>query len=332
MEREYVEGLVSVVIPCYNVAPYIMRCLNSIVNNTYKKVEIICVDDGSTDNTLDELRSVDDERITIISQENQGVSAARNAGLECAHGEYISFVDPDDWIHKDFFQRLVDIQKSTDADVVMCDYLRVENFVDDEIISDPMSPVLYGVLDVWNKTSFKNYIWRKLYKRSYVADSMFMKGVKISEDMMFNIDTVIANPKAKYAVTNDKLLYYYNRPNSLVRSFTGEELLSIVDGVSKAISRSDAELVVIPAIETVKFGLSARYLSMFEPGYKEVKTKCASYFKLALKNIKGSVSTVEYIKYSLFVRFPFLYRYFRILTDRTMRDWERCQKQKYSVR
>lgn len=331
MDQKYVKDLVSVIIPCYNVAPFIKRCLDSILNNSYKNLELICVDDGSTDNTLEELRGFNDERITIIHQENQGLSAARNTGLEVARGEFITYVDSDDWVHKEYVQRLIDAQKMTDADVVMCDYLRVEGFVEDEPISTPLSPVIYDDLGVWNNTQFKHYVWRKLYKRTYAADWLFLRGVKI-EDILYNVDTFVANPGSKYAVISDKLLYYYNRPGSLIRTFTGEDLLPIAEGISKAIPRSNKELVVVPAVETIKAGLAARYLSMFEPNYKDIKARCASYFKLAMDNIKGCISTGEYIKYYIFVHFPFVYRYFRILTDNTMRDWEKNQKLKHSVK
>lgn len=329
MKKEYTESLVSVVIPCYNVAPFVKRCLESLINNTYQKLELICVDDGSTDDTFDELQKIKDDRIIIIKQENQGLSGARNSGVEVAHGEFITYVDSDDWVHKDFVQRLVDAQKMTDADVVMCDYLRVEGPVSDIEIKTPVAPVVYNDLDVWNKTPFKHYVWRKLYKRSYIIDCSFLRGVKI-EDILYNIDTFVANPGAKYAVIDDKLLYYYNRPGSLIRNFTGEDLLPISEGIAKAILRSPEDLVVVPAVETIKAGLAARYLSMFEPNYKEIKEKCSSFFDLALKNMKGRVSTIEYIRYSVFARFPFVYRCLRIMTDRTMRDWEKNQKLKHS--
>lgn len=331
MEHEFVKGMVSVIVPCYNVAPYIKRCLNSILNNTFSDFEIICVNDGSTDDTLEELRCFQhDDRVSIIQQENQGLSAARNVGISVARGEFITYIDSDDWIHKDFLQRLVDAQKLTDADVVMCDYMRVEGMVSDEEMITPVDPVVYDALGVWNNTSFKNYVWRKLYKRSYILGFLFLKGLKIAEDMLYNMEMFVGNPDAKYAVINDKLLYYYNRPGSLIRSFSGGDLMPVVKGLSESISRCNSNLITVPAIETIKFGLAARYLSMFEPNYEDVKLTCSSYFSLALKSVKGNISKREYFKYSQFVRFPFLYRGFRLLTDRTMLDWEKNQKAKRS--
>lgn len=330
MEQEFVKDLVSVIIPCYNVAPYIKRCLDSIFNNTYNKLEVICIDDGSSDNTLEVLQKETDERLIIISQKNQGVSVARNAGLEATHGEFISFIDPDDWTHKDFFKRMVDAQKQSGADVVICDYLRVEGFVRDKEMNAPVSHVLYKGTDAWTKTSFKNYIWRKLYKRSYVADSQFLVGAKIGEDLLYNVDTFVNNPQASYAMIDDKLLYYYNRPGSLIRTFTGEDLLPIVDGMFKATSRCSAGLSVLLSTEVFKLCLAVRYLSMFDSNYKEVNDACASYFSLSLKNMKGKVSFIEYFRDSLLVKYPFMYRVSRIITDCTLLEWERNQKNKHT--
>ena len=99
---------ISVIVPVYNVEQYLPQCLDSIINQTYKNLEIICVDDGSPDNSgkiLDEYAKKD-KRIKVIHQENQGVSVARNTGLDNATGKYIGFVDPDDWIEADYYETL----------------------------------------------------------------------------------------------------------------------------------------------------------------------------------------------------------------------------------
>ena len=93
------EELISIIIPIYNAEKYIERCINSLKNQTYKNIEIICINDGSTDNSLNILKriAITDNRITIIEQENKGVSVARNKGIESAKGKYIMFLDADDW-------------------------------------------------------------------------------------------------------------------------------------------------------------------------------------------------------------------------------------------
>src|SRR3989339_194775 len=101
--------MISVIIPCYNVENYIEQCLESIINQSYKDIQIICVDDGSADNTPDILSkySAKDVRIQIITQHNHGISAARNTGLQIASGDYIAFVDGDDWLETDAFEHVL---------------------------------------------------------------------------------------------------------------------------------------------------------------------------------------------------------------------------------
>lgn len=106
---------ISVIVPVFNAEKYLKMCLNSLVSQTLKNIEIICIDDGSTDNSLailDKFKSKDD-RIKIIKQKNYGVSMARNNGISEAQGEYIGFVDADDWVDKDFFEKLYNAAQNT---------------------------------------------------------------------------------------------------------------------------------------------------------------------------------------------------------------------------
>ena len=103
------DGTVSIILPCYNVAPYLDKCLESLVRQTWEDLEIICVNDGSTDDTPAVLRgwAQKDARIRVIDRENGGLSAARNTGIDAATGEYIGFVDPDDYVDTSMYARLV---------------------------------------------------------------------------------------------------------------------------------------------------------------------------------------------------------------------------------
>ena len=113
---------VSVIVPCYNVAPYVDECMSGLAEQTLGPMEIICVDDGSTDGTLELLYRwrEKDNRLRVISQSNAGVSAARNAGLDAAEGKYVGFVDPDDRVDRRMFSRLLGAAEKNDADVVVC--------------------------------------------------------------------------------------------------------------------------------------------------------------------------------------------------------------------
>ena len=113
---------ISAILPVYNVEQYIKDCLDSIINQTMDDIEIICVNDGSLDNSLQVLEKYaqKDARIKIISQENQGQGIARNNGLKIANGEYITFIDPDDWVDVDMFEKMYKSAKKFDSDYVFC--------------------------------------------------------------------------------------------------------------------------------------------------------------------------------------------------------------------
>ena len=117
---------ISVIIPVYNVEEYLERCLNSVVNQTFKDLEIICVNDGSTDSSGEILQKFarKDARIKIIKRPNGGLSAARNTGLEVMSGEYFAFLDSDDWIDLNFYEKLYEKAKEFDADIAMADFIR----------------------------------------------------------------------------------------------------------------------------------------------------------------------------------------------------------------
>ena len=119
--------LVSIIIPAYNVEDYITLCLNSIVNQSYKKLEIIVINDGSTDDTLKKIKSIKDKRIVLINEENSGQSVARNKGLEKAKGKHIMFVDADDFISNDLVEKMVKIAKKEKSEIVYCDYYKYYN-------------------------------------------------------------------------------------------------------------------------------------------------------------------------------------------------------------
>ena len=117
---------VSVVVPAYNVENYIEDCLKSLINQTLKEIEIIVVNDGSTDNTFEIINKYAnlDFRIKVISQENQGISVTRNNGIKIAKGEYIGFVDSDDWVDENYFEELYNTAKKFDADISVASILK----------------------------------------------------------------------------------------------------------------------------------------------------------------------------------------------------------------
>ena len=115
---------VSIIVPVYNSEKTILRCLDSILNQTYKNIEIIIVDDGSTDNSYNLIKSRlnNDHRIKLIKKENTGVSDSRNNGLEITTGEYVTFIDSDDWIELNLIEKMVEVLEKENVDIVCCNY------------------------------------------------------------------------------------------------------------------------------------------------------------------------------------------------------------------
>lgn len=164
---------ISVIVPVYNVKPYLQRCIDSILNQTYTNLEIICVDDGSTDGSTEILDGYmsHDPRVKIIHQKNTGTSGARNAGLDAVTGDWVTFVDSDDWLEKDMYKYLLSDPKVENADIRACGYFF--SYPDGEVEVKNRLPVPEGAQKM---ESFLYYIYRRDdYKAvgSYIVNKLF---------------------------------------------------------------------------------------------------------------------------------------------------------------
>lgn len=207
----------SIIVPVYNQENCIEECLNSILNQSYKKLQIIVVDDGSTDNSahiIDEY-SKDDSRIEVYHIENTGVSATRNFGISKSYGEYIQFVDADDKLRKNMTHILVKCLKKNGADMVVCNYLKKFNtgFIPNEILERPSTYKADRYLIGTLKDPGHHYygvVWNKLYKTDIIKDNniTFDESVTLGEDFIFNINywrhSALVTVISKY-------LYIYNK-------------------------------------------------------------------------------------------------------------------------
>ena len=207
------KGLISVIVPVYNGEKYIEKCINSIRHQTYRNLEIIIVNDGSTDNTLEICKKLryDDYRIKIINQENKGVSGARNTGLEAATGEYIGFVDSDDFLEpsmyeimqKDLFLYNADISRVR-AFVYDRDGSIRHNYNDNSVtIFDNKNDIIHNFVN----GELSIAVWDKLFKKEIIGETRFKENV-FHEDTMFSWDVL---QKASKVVYNKSQLYHYKK-------------------------------------------------------------------------------------------------------------------------
>lgn len=183
---------ISIIIPVYNTSQYLERCIRSIITQSLKEIEIICVNDGSTDNSLEILEKLaqEDERIIIINKENEGVSKARNDALKLATGKYCLGIDSDDWIEQEYLKDIYEIAEEEEADLVITDYYY--DFSDRKVYyhSDITKEIKISNLDCLKNIFLRNgspAIWNKLLKREVVVKNniFFPKGISIGEDLLF---------------------------------------------------------------------------------------------------------------------------------------------------
>lgn len=326
------ELLISVIIPVYNAERYIERCLNSITFNTYKNLEIICINDGSTDASFEKLQkaAIMDKRITIINQKNTGVSAARNAGLNASRGDVIAFIDSDDWIHPQYFELLLSALVRNHADIVVCDMEKCTVYVDtykDIIGKKQEKQILQSSIE--SNYVFKSYVWGRLYLRSKIEEEKFKEDLRLGEDTVFNM-SVIFRENAKIIFLDEKLYFYFLHNESAVHRISASNLLkSAVYYLERINTGKLSEMgKKIFCIEALKMLLAYRYLSMFEPDKTKIRNECKLRFKQCWRIIKEKRFLIgrERFIYSLLTLSPGLYRAYRIYNDRTMLVWEKNQK------
>ena len=221
---------VSIVIPVYNTEQYLIKCLESICNQTLKEIEIIIVNDGSPDHSQEIINQYRkrDIRIKSIVQENAGLGEARNAGMMVSTGEYIAFVDSDDWVELNMYQIMLNTMEENSADIAICNTVKV--FADGSIAKKaPMLPHLITPSDVTSpKVQFDYFIGagygasacNKLYRKKFLLNNRlrFEKNNEIfAEDMLFNLMCLLDKPLI--TVMEDYLYNYYIHNNSIIQSY-----------------------------------------------------------------------------------------------------------------
>lgn len=213
---------VSIIVPVYNVEKYLSKCLDSLISQTLKDIEIICVNDGSVDNSLDILKNFaqKDPRIKIIDKQNEGVAIARNIALEQATGEYIGFVDSDDYIDLDYFEKLYNTATKNNSDIAVASILKHKKYFDKYNVRYSEEQVAENIQEkiklCGDKKHFFFYAWNKIYKTDLIKNNKikFSEG-QIYEDVMFAMNALYFSNKV-VSVPNTKY-HYVERNNSLVK-------------------------------------------------------------------------------------------------------------------
>ena len=240
------KDLVSVVVPVYNVEPYVGRCIESLTAQTYNNIEIILVDDGSRDKSgaICDQYSERDSRVVTIHKENGGLSDARNEGIRHARGKWITFVDSDDYVHPEYVRILNQNIIESGADISICQFAQKRSTAEKEmrdeskaqLISD--SPVVYSKREGLEKLLYQ-YIstsaWAKMYKTKLFQESLFPYG-KLYEDVVTVFDVF---SKAEHiAVSNSRLYYYCVRGDSIIRKGFAERKLDYIENTKYVLNKT----------------------------------------------------------------------------------------------
>lgn len=307
--------MVSVIIPVYKVENYLKRCVDSILEQSYENLEIILVDDGSPDRCgeiCDEYIKKD-SRIKVVHKQNGGLSSARNAGIKVATGNFISFIDSDDWVDKDFIKNLRSALIQENSDMSACLFCRIKGTEGQRSEFDKKIEVItdkkyYNVL---SENSFAGYATNKLFKRDIIINNQLFFDEKIfnGEDFPFTLEyTKYAN---KISFLKQDLYFYFFRDTSIMQTITlSQRFLSILYAREKALnflSENAPEcydickasyLSILSKVKYMSMANKDKYIDIYNDVNKKIKNNKKGIFKL--KNVRLK----EKIKLFIMISFP----------------------------
>lgn len=300
---------VTIIIPVYNVEKYLEECLKSVVLQSYKDIEIIVINDGSTDCSREICEEYQNkyDNIILINKKNEGVSVARNTGISLSTGEYIVFIDADDVVHENYIECLVYLLETECAEIAMCEYT-TDILKDDINIKYKKNIVEKNevIINILSNGKYDGYLWNKLFIKSIIIknDIKFQEGITIWEDLLFVIEYLT---NINYCVWLNRVLYYYRqRNNSAVANMdlkkTQDKLY-----VGKKIIEYDFNDEMCYKYANIRYSSI-----LFEYGLRKSKQKCLSkkerkdiISKLRLIKFYKNLNNIEKLKYVLF-RFSLL--------------------------
>lgn len=229
--------LITVIVPVYNVEQYLKRCVNSILSQSFSSFELLLINDGSTDQSgeLCRLYEAQDTRVRVIQKKNEGVSATRNLGVQEARGDFVTFIDSDDWVHEDYLSKLYQLVIDHHAEVSVCDYMLVtkqtqENQPKENVQEFTNVEAMYALYQS-NLSTVMTIACGKLYLKSLFDDIKFTVGRRFEDEST----TYKLLYKANHIVyTNLKLLFYFQHPQSFMamkKSF--QEMFQLIDALEE---------------------------------------------------------------------------------------------------
>lgn len=306
--------LISVIIPVYNVENYLEETIKSVIEQTYQNLEIIIIDDGSTDNSAricDQFAALD-KRVQVIHQENKGQATARNVGIDCAQGEWIAFLDSDDKIDASMYETLLSLAHEYDADISSC---ATKLFMSNSAKNSDQKQSVYRkelneseiIKGFLTQHEVRFEIWNKLWKRSIVGDARFIPN-QISEEVHW--DRLLFSKVSKIAYTNAQLHYYrVSRPGNTKSRFRKERICVFEEfdkWKNELIQKNKPELAEVIEVIAASFAVII-YEEAYRSGQdRKIKKQLFDQFRLYYPNVKTSKYSNKKVIY-LFRYFPNIY-------------------------
>ena len=325
-------ALVSIIVPVYNLEGYIGNCLESLACQTYENIEIICIDDGSRDKSAEIIREYckKDSRIVYVYQDNAGVSAARNKGLDIARGEYIMFADGDDYLHYQAVEILYRCITEKNCSMVFSDC--VHTFKTDcempEIKDYSLSPTQEDSLFTFGSD---RAVWGKIFRKDVVEKLRFPVGITNAEDFNFMLRLLYESRDDLGYRLNCRLYYYLIRDDSASFNYFSEKNITEIyvneQNVEYFENKQDCYLKNYSLIYFVKALLFVRTKSVGTKLEKKTKNAVKTVWKRRKKDFwKSSLSLKDKAVYTMFYYFRPLYELARMIKDPTMKDFYKNRK------
>ncbi|AJD92699.1 hypothetical protein JMA_33820 [Jeotgalibacillus malaysiensis] len=279
---------ISVIIPIYNREKYLSECLTSVINQSYSNLEIILVDDGSTDQSLEIIQrfSKQDDRIKYYTQNNQGVASARNSGLKMVTGDFITFVDSDDWVVNNMYEKLMGIQVESDADIVVCNMTsKIEKLNGYNSTNYMTYGKIKAVKSLYTESRFNFCLMNKLFKKHIFNHIKFPENrdyedAAVMYKLLLNADTI---------VHFDTFLYFYRTENeSITRSGFSSKRIDVLINYDETIEYLKKIAPELIPIINVDFYYTLRNLMIdyLNSDYEKQETlqKIQKYMKKLYRN------------------------------------------------
>lgn len=332
---KHAEPLISVIIPVYNMELYLARCLDSIQANSYTNLEIICIDDGSKDRSLEILRNYaeKDSRIVVIAKENGGVSSARNVGLDRMTGEFVTFVDPDDFVHPQYFEILLAARDISGADAIFGAFQHTNNLDMPAVFPNcTLTEQDVQVMPVTVASRFGSVnagVFSRLIRCSAIGKIRFPEEYSYGEDTLFSLELLYQNPTMKVGLIKHEIYYYFlGRSDSLVQTGRDRFILPYLSVLAENASVQEKEPIYLNVL--IRRGLYFRYYYTFVQKERQLSQSIGKLLRkrigqlLRSRNFSIPFKTLR----TLFILSPRIDRLYRFNRNPGLKRTEQIQKWK----